>query len=347
MAITTYQKNGRTLFRVDYRVAGIRERQGGLLSKKEAEAFLERETVGPRANESSAVKLDVAMNEYLATVSSGKARTLQILEQRWLSKLCIYLNRIRRKKFVHQVELIDLEIYQNLLAEKVSGGTVNRRFDTFKSFFNKCVDWGVIERTPAERLKRLPHRSERRKTWRKDEVAAIHRGLPKGYADLFYFIVKTGSRPGEARLLTWADVDLKNELVKLRSIKGGQGELVRDFPLTDDFLVFMKNHWAQAKKNMMARKSDLVFPSKDGRHFNEFTLQKRVKKLARKLKLTDGLCVYGLRHTFTTAALERDISIEKVRLLVGHEKITTTQGYAHVSQDSLRAAVKKIGRRLG
>lgn len=337
MAIAKYLENGKALYRVDFRIGDKRPRKSGFRTEREALEFerMLKNAAGENIS-SAAVELDGVIVKYLNIVSVKKSKTLQGLEAKWFAKLSVYLKKVAKRKLLYEIQPIDLESYQAALHEHIGAGTVNRRFDSIKSLFKKCVEWRLLAESPTKDLKRLAHKSERRKTWRKDEIMAMHDALPLHFANLFYFIAMTGCRPGEARMLTWRDVDLKNGLVRLRSIKGGQGEMVRDFPLDGAPLRFMTN--VRSKRTVGV---GLVFPSTDGRHFDPASLQKKIKKMAVKLKLPEGLCVYGLRHSFTTALIEKDVSLEKVRLLVGHEKITTTQNYAHVKRESLREAALK------
>lgn len=342
MAIIKYELKGKTFYKIDFRFANRRQRRGGFSSRADAQEFLNRleKMAGGSLSDFTAAPIGEVISKYREIVSINKSEQLQIIEARWFYKLEKYLLQARKKKYLHEVDILDLKSYQAYLRQRRSAGTVNRRFDSFKSLFNESVDWGLILESPAERIKKLPHSPKRRKTWRKNEIQDVYNALPERFANLFFFIVATGCRPSEARLLTWRDVDLKSLHVTLRSIKGGQGELAREFPLTGNLKTFMKNHFMRQKRALLGRPSDIVFPSRDGRHFDPTSLQKRVKKIVKRLSLQENLCVYGLRHTFTTKLIEKDINLEKVRLLVGHRKITTTQGYAHVDKKSLREAVE-------
>lgn len=48
---------------------------------------------------------------------------------------------------------------------------------------------------------------------------------------------------------------------------------------------------------------------------------------------------HTLRHSFATYLLERNVPIEKVRLIMRHSKLKTTQIYSHVSEQSVRHTV--------
>lgn len=342
MGVKEYKLDGRKYYLTDVRIGRRRLRKYGFKSRKDAQNHIDglKEKTGGNLTNSTTIPFAAASEKYLITVSVNKSKTLYGLERVWLSKLNIYLKSERKRKYMHEVELLDLQSYQTALKNHMSAGTVNRRFDCFKSFFNTCVDWQLLVHSPAQKLKRLPHRSKERKTWPRAAIMEIHAELPNYFADIFLFIAMTGCRPGEARNLKWADVDFRRGHVNLTSIKGGQGARVRDFPLTGTLERFMTNYYSSQKNKFRARPRDLVFPNANGQPFDPSSLQKCVKRLTEK-KGYEDLCIYGLRHTFTTSLLEQDVSLEKVRLLVGHEKITTTQNYAHVNRTSLRDAALK------
>jgi integrase/recombinase XerD len=62
-------------------------------------------------------------------------------------------------------------------------------------------------------------------------------------------------------------------------------------------------------------------------------LHKIVTGYSRKLKLLGG--VHSLRHSAATRWLDRDISLEEVRIMLGHKHIATTSIYLSLSTQSL------------
>jgi site-specific recombinase XerD len=60
-----------------------------------------------------------------------------------------------------------------------------------------------------------------------------------------------------------------------------------------------------------------------------------------------GVCVYDLRHSFTSAAAATGASLPMIGRLLGHTTPQTTQRYAHLVSDPIRDLNNKVGNRLG
>ncbi len=52
--------------------------------------------------------------------------------------------------------------------------------------------------------------------------------------------------------------------------------------------------------------------------------------------------LHSLRHAYATHLLEHKVDIRLIQVLLGHKKITTTQGYSHVANRVLREVVSPL-----
>ena len=91
-------------------------------------------------------------------------------------------------------------------------------------------------------------------------------------------------------------------------------------------------------------KTDLLFEKIKGIKYRSDTISKCFKKAVRKAKLNELIHLHTLRHSFASNLVKKDVSLYIVKELLGHNDITTTQVYSHLTIESLRSAVKVLDR---
>lgn len=61
-----------------------------------------------------------------------------------------------------------------------------------------------------------------------------------------------------------------------------------------------------------------------------------------KAELTD-VRIHDLRHTFASLLVSGGMSLPMIGKLLGHSQVQTTQRYAHLFDDRLRAGLNEVG----
>jgi integrase/recombinase XerD len=60
-------------------------------------------------------------------------------------------------------------------------------------------------------------------------------------------------------------------------------------------------------------------------------VQKMVKRVANRAKITQEVTPHVLRHTFATLALQKHISLAAIQKILGHDRLTTTAIYLNLT----------------
>jgi len=82
--------------------------------------------------------------------------------------------------------------------------------------------------------------------------------------------------------------------------------------------------------------SDYLFPNRFGRPLTSRTIENIVKKFTEKRDIKSKVTPHTLRHTYATDLLNNGADIRSVGELLGHESLSTTQIYTHVTSDRLK-----------
>lgn len=83
----------------------------------------------------------------------------------------------------------------------------------------------------------------------------------------------------------------------------------------------------------VSRDDQPVFRSLSGRQLSRRHLHKLVTKYSRPLKLRGG--VHTLRHSAATRMLNRELDLESIRVILGHQNIATTAIYLRLATENL------------
>ena len=154
-----------------------------------------------------------------------------------------------------------------------------------------------------------------------DRVEKMIAALPTRAKRLCYFILATGCRPGEARLLEWTEVFIDEHvciLDKHKNSKRGKPRTIYLTPEAEDLLRTIP----QAGRHVFASRTGRPY-TKDG-----------IGAICRKR----GFNIYALRHTFAQHALEHS-DAGRVRVLLGHASMEMVDWYCRVKdQDALKTA---------
>jgi integrase/recombinase XerD len=221
--------------------------------------------------------------------------------------------------------------------------TINRHLSAIKTFFAWLVEIGELE---SETLRvvsgpKLPHhlpptvgRDDVERLLAVSDVATPSGLRNQAILELFY---ASGARISEVADLTINSVDFQ----RMQVLVFGKGSKQRIIPLhqlalrrVNEYLTIARPEFARHAKEP----SDKLFLTKQGKALSADAIRKMFKQCLSQAGLDASLSPHALRHSFATDLLEGGADLRSVQELLGHESLSTTQIYTHMSLGHLKEA---------
>ena len=191
---------------------------------------------------------------------------------------------------------------------------------------------------PCRHIEKYPER-KRERFLSEQEYAKLADALNKAESEnpfavaAIRLLVFTGARLSEILNLEWANVDMERALLSLPDSKTGKKTIFLSPPALD----------VLANLPHMDNNPHVICGEKDGAHL--VNLQKPWGRI-RKLAGLEDVRLHDLRHSFASVAASGGLSLPMIGKLLGHTQAATTQRYAHLAADPLKAANEAIGERI-
>lgn len=232
----------------------------------------------------------------------------------------------------------------NLLKLGLRKRTITRKLSAIKAFFRYLFRNQIIEKNPASILSG-PRADEQLPTVISLEQARQLMMLPaddtlRGLTEraMLELLYGCGLRLGELLNLKHQQIDFSNEVIRVL----GKRRKERIIPLGSYAAAALKAYIKRRDEEAaLPLDRHQVFYTEKGRPFYPLAVQKMVKKYLGELSEQRGLSPHVLRHTFATHLLDSGADLFAVKELLGHESLSTTQIYTHVSMERLKTVYRQ------
>ena len=84
-----------------------------------------------------------------------------------------------------------------------------------------------------------------------------------------------------------------------------------------------------------------LFVNRQGDALSPRSIERMMKKYLKECGLNTELTPHSLRHSFATHLLDKGAELRAVQELLGHESLSTTQIYTHISIERLKEVYDK------
>jgi len=243
---------------------------------------------------------------------------------------------------LEQIEFRLIRIYlTHLYDEQLSRRSVSRKISSLRSFFNFLQREGFISTNPFIHIQ-LPNTSEHIPSFLYEEeleqlfkVNNLKEPLGQRDQALLEVLYATGMRVSECIQLTIDNIDFSLGTIFVR----GKGRKER-YVMFGEFAKRALSLYLNEGRNKLLQKSNIetnvVFLNARGRPLTARGVQYIIENIVKKTTLTVHVHPHKLRHTFATHLLNEGADLRIVQELLGHENLSSTQIYTHVTKDHLR-----------
>ena len=248
------------------------------------------------------------------------------------------------------IGMIDSQVIRTYLGSlygQFRRSTIARKLSAVRSFFLFLERKGLTKWNPAADIA-TPKLEKYMPTYLLvDEVFRLlerpEREKPLGLRDLAILEVlySCGFRVSELEALTISSIDFDERLVRVI----GKGDKERIVPIGRQALQAVRNYLEATQylrpRNVYISRDEPLFINFRGGALSGRSIGRIIKKYAIESGLTADVSPHSMRHTFATHLLDGGADLRAVQELLGHESLSTTQKYTHVSLDRLMEVYDK------
>lgn len=227
-----------------------------------------------------------------------------------------------------------------LSAEGLSAASANHHIKLLKHSLNLAVDWGMLESNPARRVPML-HEDNKIENYLDD--AQLERLLNVLRSDenvavcqIALFLLSTGCRLNEALSAKWTDVDIENQVLRIRA-SNSKSKKVRSIPLNESALSVLES---------LHTETDFEYLFVNRRTGKPYVAIAKVWDRLRKKAGLPHLRLHDLRHSFASFLVNAGRTLYEVQQILGHSDAKVTQRYAHLSSKTLQEAANSASTKI-
>ena len=232
--------------------------------------------------------------------------------------------------------------YLGWMSEKsYSKSTMARKIATLRSFYKFLVKRNYVKSNPClavrtpKQEKRLPKFLDYQQVQKLLSTPGTGSWLAARDRAILETLYSTGLRVSELVNLNMDDVDFLGEVVHVR----GKGKKERIAPVGTSSLQSIQCYIEYRNKRSASNSnfdSKVLFVNKHGRRLSTRSVRRKMDKYLLMAGLDPAISPHTLRHSFATHMLNNGADLRSVQELLGHQSLSTTQIYTHLTTSKLK-----------
>jgi site-specific recombinase XerD len=292
------------------------------------------------------------MGNYLGELSGVKRVSANTLDsyQKDLNQFLLFCE----KRNITSIKSVNTRTIRNFIIhlnseKELSRNSISRKLSTLRGLFNYAVINGESESNPLKQIKSPKIKRKIPDTLSLDSFQEIVKFLKSDsniknslfVIAVYELLYGCALRVSEVCNLNLGDIDLKNKTLRIK----GKGSKERIVPIGNKSI----NNVSEYINSVPDKKfNDPLFTAPNGSRIYPRYIQRLIKKVDELLNNSEHLknlqttkYPHVLRHSAATHMLDRGADLMSVKEILGHENLSTTQIYTHISVERLKKTYKR------
>ena len=236
-----------------------------------------------------------------------------------------------------------------------STATRNHFISALRLFFRHLTERGFFLSSPAEVLVSGRTSSKLPQILTLKEMLSLLAAVPVtdvlGQRDraALEVLYGAGLRVNEFLMLDLQDLCFAESFLRVRH---GKGQKQRVLPLTEEALLCLKDYLEYSrpvlatgkrggKKRDLRKHAQALWLSQEGARWSAASVREALTKYGKKAGIKKKVYPHLLRHSCATHLLQGRADIRHIQILLGHEKLSTTQKYTHLNHKDLQDCINR------
>ena len=234
---------------------------------------------------------------------------------------------------------VDKKIIRNFIVslseKKIQKRSINRKLSSLRSFYLYLLKIGEIQVSPLETIPSLKFYAEKQIPISEEEMESLGEILEKEPENLLVKLIietlyQTGMRKSELCNILLEQVDFSKSEIFVK----GKGNKQRVVPISENLLKQMREYMVIRKPNEDS--GIYFFVRENGKKLSEKFVYSVVNRYLSLITLKKKKSPHILRHSFATHVLNNGAEISKVKKILGHSSLASTQVYTNGNIEQLK-----------
>ncbi len=288
-----------------------------------------------------------SFEEYLSKIKMYSVHTVNA----YILDINIFLNYIHNEDY--NLFKVDTLIIRDYLGYELKKGTkkitLKRRLVSLKKLYAFMLEKEIIKLNPFINISSPKSEKKLPDFLYEEEINNLF-NANKNRTDIYVsrdqaiieLLFASGLRVSELCSIQLSDIQIRQRFIRVV----GKGNKERIVPFSKSSKEALENYINGLRIDLTKKKNskhdNYLFLNEFGNPLTTRGVQYILNSIEKKLKLGMSLHPHKFRHTFATTMLDRGADLRTIQEILGHESLSTTQVYTHVTSKRMKEDYDKF-----